>query len=120
NVPDVHALVGVCDLLRVGRPARRVEERGRLSEVYLARLAHARLIAKVQSVLARLVREVCYPLAVGRPGGVALDRAHGVRQVAHVALLRGHAQNLAARLEDGARARRRQRGVAYAPRLDLQ
>ena len=108
HVPEVEPLVGEGNLLAVGRPGRRVEERRRVSEVDLLDLAHPALLSQVQRVLARLVREVGDPFTVWRPGGVPVGHACRVGQVAHVTLLGRHGDNFAARFKESTRAGRRE------------
>ena len=77
------------------------------AELDLLRLALAVCGASMQLVLAALVGEVGDRLAVRRPGRVALVDAGGVGQVARVALLGGDGDDLAAELDRGPRAARR-------------
>src|SRR5260370_31116903 len=62
----------------------------------------------MQGVLARFVGEVCHACAVRRPGGGPLMRAGRVGEVAYVALLGRHGQDLSTRLEHGAGSSGRQ------------
>ncbi len=107
HVPEIEAFVRVGDLLGVGRPGGRIEERGRAPESDLLHLAQAVLVANVQRILAGFVREPGDGLPVRRPGGVAVGRGRGAGDVADVALLRGHGQDLPVRLEERALPRGR-------------
>src|SRR5262249_10996919 len=118
HVPQVEPLVTVGDPFAVGRPDRVIVERRRLTQGDLLRLAGAEGVAQVKLVLARFVREVRDPLAVGRPGRRALGGAGGLRQVANVAFFGRDGQDFAAGREHGAGPGRRQRGVAE-PLADL-
>ncbi len=113
--PDVEVGVGVEQLLRIGRPRRRVVER-RLVEGDFARRADAVLRFDHQLVFAGFVAEVRDPLAVGRPGRRALGGRARVGDVADVALLRRDGEDLAARFGDDPLAgRRRGRCCSSAP-----
>ena len=67
DVPERQPLVVVGDLLAVGRPDGPVEEGRRRAEPDRLHRALPGLVADVQGVLARFVREVSDRLAVGRP-----------------------------------------------------
>ena len=113
DIDHVHApaIVGVGDLFAVGRPDGIVIEAAAI-ELELAHRALAILGAHMQLVLARFVREVRDGAAIGRPVGRALVGARRLRQVAHVALVGGDGDDLAAVLEGDPGARRRDRRVA--------
>ena len=51
HVPQVQALVAVCDFLAIGRPGRQIEKRRRTTEADLLHFAQAILRAQVQRVL---------------------------------------------------------------------
>ncbi len=110
DVPDVEPLIGVRDLLRVGRPDRLVEERWRIAQRQLLELCPI-LRTQVQFVLTALVGKVCDPPAIGRPSGVALGGIRGVSQVSNIAMLRRHGQNLSVRFKRRAHAAGRDRVV---------
>jgi hypothetical protein len=65
------------------------------------------LIAQVQPILARRVREIGDPASVGRPCGVALLDAGRLRDVADIAVFGRYRQDVAVRFEDGSHAGRR-------------
>jgi hypothetical protein len=94
-------LVGVGDVLGVGRPGGAVEEAGIRTEIDDGRRFEAGLVVEVELVFAGGVREVGDGLAVWGPGGVALGGARGARQVADVALFAGDGEDFAVRLKDG-------------------
>src|ERR671921_1549145 len=73
----------------------------------------------VNLVLARAVGEVRDPAAVGRPRGGKLAHALRVGEVAHLALLRGRGEDVAARAEECAGAARRDgEGLDVVPDVD--
>ena len=112
DVEHPHFEIGIAEqnLLRVGRPRRRVVVL-RVGDGDLARRRQTLLRLEDQLVLTRLVAEVRHPLPVRRPRRLALRRAARVRQVADVALLAWNRKNLAARLDDDPLARGRERDV---------
>ena len=97
--PQRQALVVERDLLAVRRPERLVEERRRGAESDAAGFAGAVLGRQVQRVLAggvgQPIRQPGDGLAVRGPGRVAVGRRRGVGQVADVALLRRHGEDVA-------------------------
>ena len=109
--PQAQVLVGICDALGVGRPGGAIEIAWLGTEVDDRGRLEAGLIVQVELVLAGGVGEVGDGLAVRAPGGVALGYAGGLGQVAGVALLGRDGEDLAVRLEDGARAGGRKLGV---------
>ncbi len=115
DVPVAQRLVDVGDLLRIRRPLHPAIER-RCAQIELAHLARAVVRTHVQFVIARFIREVGDPLAVGRPGRVALGRAGGLGQIARIAFFRGNREDLAASFKQRARAGGRERHVMDAGR----
>ena len=103
--PDPHGLIDEGDLLAVGRPV------GLVAEARAEARQRLRLAAlgghEGQLVLARGVGEEGDVLAVGAPRGVALGGAGGARELADRAVLGGDGEDLAACLEDGPLAARR-------------
>ena len=73
----------------------------------------------MQGIFAGLVGEAGDPLAVRRPGRVAVGDGGRACQVADIALLGGNGEDFAVRLEYRARAVRREIGVGELPRRDL-
>ena len=121
-------------MLPVGAPLRGVVERGP-AEVVLPPLLSPAPIADHQPVLAGAVAEPGDLLPVGRPDRAAIVRAGSSGQVASVAVLTRHGDDLAPRLEDRALSVRsdrrpadraahflpaRSRGQAVAPHANLQ
>ena len=104
-------VVDVGDLAAVGRPDGVLVGAGPAGIVDL-RLALAVGRADVQPVLAAFVREPGDRPAVGRPGGRAVVHAGRLGQIVRVALLGRHGDDLAAVLEHGPGAGRRNVGVA--------
>ena len=117
--PQVHPLVGVRDLLAVGRPPWGIEEGWRLAQVELAHGAEAVGASHVQRVLAGLVGEPGDPLTVWRPGRIAVGDRGASRQVPDVALLRRHGQDLTVRFEEDTLAGRGKGGMQDLPGLHL-
>ena len=111
TIPQAQVLVGVCDVLGVGRPGGVVEEAGLGAEVDDRGRLEAGLVVQVELVLAGGVGEVGDGLAVRAPGGIALGDAGGLGQVAGVAFLGRDGEDFAVRLEDGAGAGGRESGV---------
>ena len=104
--PEVQALVGVGDPLAVRRPGDAVVER-RAAQGQGPRFAEAVLIGDDQLILPVRVGQVGHVGAVGGPRGVAVVHAHRTREVAHVAVLGGHGEDLAAGPEHRTHARGR-------------
>ena len=115
---DAHRLVDERQLPAVGRPLRGVPEAG-TERGHLLLGAGAVRRAQRQLVLAAPVAPVGHRLPVGRPARIAFRHAGGSRDVHHGAVLRRDREDVAARLEDGALARRRHRHVLNE-RLDLR
>ena len=111
HIPQAQVLVGVGDVLGVGRPGGVVEVAGLGAEVDDRGRLEAGLVVQVELVLAGGVGEVGDGFAVGAPGGVALGHAGGLGQVARVALFGRDGEDFAMRLKDGAGAGGRERGV---------
>src|SRR3984893_2522973 len=105
DVPQVQSLVGVCNLLAVGRPRGFGKERRWISQADVPNLAQTILTADLQVVFPRLIAEVCDRFAVGRPRGIAISPRGAVGQIADIAFVGGHGEYLSPRLEDRARAR---------------
>src|SRR5207237_1805174 len=104
-------VVGEADLLAVRRPLRLGVGAGAV-DADLARRSLAVLVADVEQVLAAAVGEPGDRLPVGRPRRPALVRRGGVGQVAVVAFLARHGEDLAAELDGGARPRGGDRAAA--------
>ena len=117
--PEFSAFVAVGNLLAVGGPAEVVEKRGRRPKIDFAYGAETGLIAEVKRVFTRFVGEISDGLAVGRPRRIPIGDGGRAGEVAHVALFGGHSDDLAVRLEDGTRARRRKGGLRQLPGRNL-
>src|SRR4029077_21206238 len=72
DVPQVQSLVGVCNLLAVGRPRGSVKERRWITQVNVPDRAQTILAADFQFIFSRLIGEVCDRFAVGRPRRIAI------------------------------------------------
>ncbi len=107
--PDVEVDVGEQHVRAVGRPLQVVVER-RPRQVDGAGCVETFLVSDEQLILAGGVREPGDPRAVGRPGGRVIAGAGAFGEVAPVAVLGGHGEDLAARFDDGADAGGREGG----------
>src|SRR5712671_3222481 len=58
DIPEIQSLVGISNLLAVGRPHRAVEKRRRIPQIDMPHLAQAVLGAYAQFVFDALIREV--------------------------------------------------------------
>src|ERR1700730_5650918 len=105
DVPQVQSLVGVCNLLAVGRPRGSVKERWWITQVDVPDLAQTILAADFQFIFSRLIGEVCDRFAVGRPRRIAISHGGAVGQIADIAFVGGHSEYLSPRLKDRARTR---------------
>ena len=107
--PDVQVGVGVEQLLRIGRPGRRVVVR-RLLERDLARRRRGRPALRCTSLYSPdLSLKYETNLPSGDHAGSRSADPLELREVAHVALLRRNREDLAARFDDHALAGRRER-----------
>ena len=104
-------LVGIGNVLGVGRPGGAVEEARLGAQVDDRRRLESGLVVQIKLVLAGGVREVGDGLAIRAPGGVALGHAGGLGEVAGVALFGRDGEDFAMRLKNGARAGGREAGV---------
>ena len=104
QIPEIQPLVAVHNHLAVGRPGRRVVKRRRIAELDFLHLTKAILLAHVQCVFPGLIGEIGNPFSIGGPRGIALGCPHCVGQVADVAMLHRHGQNLSMRFKHGPRA----------------
>src|ERR1700730_15906943 len=84
DVPQVQSLVGVCNLLAVGRPRGFVKERRWITQVDVPDLAQTILAADFQFIFPRLIGEVCDRFAVGRPRWVAISARGAVWQLSEM------------------------------------
>ncbi len=112
--PQRQPLVVERDLLAVGGPEGIIEERRRGAESDAAGFAGAVLRCQMQRVLAggvgQPIRQPGEGLAVRGPGRIAVGSRRGVGQVADVALLGWHGEDVATGGEDGALAAGRDAG----------
>ena len=111
--PHIEIGIGVEDLLRVGRPRRRVVML-RVLDRDLARRRDPVLRFDDERVLPRLVGEVRDPLPVAGPRGLAFGSAARTGDVADIALFRGNREDLAAGLHHHALSGGRQGDVRHA------
>src|SRR5205823_9071330 len=118
-VPHVQPLVAVGDLLAVRGTHGRIEERRRVTPVYLLRVAEPALIADFEVVFARRLREVGHPLPVRRPRGIPLRDRRRARQVPDIPFVGRHREDLAPRLHHGALSGRRDTEVTNALGIHL-
>ena len=79
DVPRGEVGIDVGDLAAVGRPSWRGIKRRLVCEADLSRRLEPHRVTQVELVFAAFVGEVRDPLAVGRPGRVALDRRRSSR-----------------------------------------
>ena len=108
--PEVEPLIRVGEPLGVGRPNGRVEERW-IGERDRRLRCEAALVPEHEVVLATRVGEIGDALAVGRPRRVALRHARSGGEIAHVAFLGRHGEDVAARLDHRPRPGRGESGV---------
>ena len=120
HVPIIQPLVGVADFLGVRRPRRRIIKSRGIAEIDFANRPEAALLADVQRVFSGLIGKIRNRFSIRRPRGIALHHGRGVGQIADVALLGRHGQNLPPHAEHRASACRRNVRGADSPRLDFQ
>jgi hypothetical protein len=118
DVPHAEVLVGVGDVLGIGRPGGAVEVAGVGTEVDDHGRLVAGLVMEVELVLAGGIGEVGDGFAVGAPGGIALGDTGGLGEVADVALLGRDGKDLAVGLKDGAGSGGREVGILNLFRRD--
>ena len=107
--PQIQMIVGEHQVLSVRRPfeAGEVTRRRKRDD---AGSSESILITNHQLVLAARIGEPRDSRTVRRPSRIAIMRPGTAREIAHIPLLRGYREDVAARLKDSANAGWRQRG----------
>ncbi len=119
DVPELIGFVPVQKLLAVRRPCWAVAINAAIGSD--ARRFAAHLRARVQLILAGLIRKKRNGLSVWRPRRIEFMNAGSIRaQVADAAMLGGHGENVAARFDYGSGGGRRQSEAANILRHALE
>ena len=113
-------LVRIGDVFRIGRPVRCVEERGTFPQIDDLGRCEAVLVAHLKLVFTGGVAEVGDRLAVGGPCGIALEGARCSGEVARIALLGRHREDVTARLDEDACSGRREVDALHGRGCDLR